>query len=197
MEAVAEDLNFNYVNKLFKLPDYKTHSEPAHNLEDDQLQNFIDVIDDNIGDLYVKNRGPDWKDDKEEEMTEPGLIFVWFTDDNDELVGYLSFKICIDDDDIFVVYLFEIHLTENFQGKKIGQQLIDQFHEFAKLLHNSSHNLYKNVTATALTVFSENERALNWYKKLNYELTGGSPVDRKLRNGKIVKPEYYLMRRSL
>ena len=32
---------------------------------------------------------------------------------------------------------------------------------------------------------------------MNYELTEGSPMDRKLRNGTVIKPVLYLMRREL
>lgn len=197
MEAIAEDLQLNFINGAFKVGKFTTHSEVAHNLSDEQLQEFIDTIDDNIGDLYVKYRGNEWKDDKEDEMTEPGLVMVWFKDDAEELVGYLSFKLCVDDDVVFVLYLFEIHLVKEYQGKKYGRQIIDQFHDFAQLLMNSKNELYRTVQGTALTVFSDNERAFKWYSNLGYKLTEGSPVDKKLRSGKVVKPEYYLMRREL
>ena len=62
---------------------------------------------------------------------------------------------------------------------------------------NSKNKLYRTVKGTALTVFSDNERAFKWYSNLGYKLTEGSPVDEKLRSGKVVKPEYYLMRRDL
>lgn len=107
MEAIAEDLQLNFINGAFKVGKFTTHSEVAHNLSDEQLQEFIDTIDDNIGDLYVKYRGNEWKDDKEDEMTEPGLVMVWFKDDAEELVGYLSFKLCVDDDGVFVLYLLK------------------------------------------------------------------------------------------
>lgn len=199
MEAIAEDLQFNFIEGAFSVGNFTTYSEVAHNLSDSQMQDFIDLIDDNIGDLYVKYRGNGWMDDKEEEMTEPGLVIVWFKDkdNDDELVGYLSFKLCVDDDDVFVLYLFEIHLAEQYQGKKYGQHIINQFHDFAKLLRNSDNNVYKTVKGTGLTVFSDNERAIKWYTNLGYKLTEGSPVDKKLRGGKVIKPEYYLMRRSI
>ncbi|RCK59377.1 hypothetical protein Cantr_07048 [Candida viswanathii] len=197
MEAIAEDVQLNYVGRVFKVGGFTTHSETAHNLADEQLQEFIDVVDDNLGDLYVKYRGNEWKDDKEDEMTEPGLLMVWFKDDLDDLVGYMSFKLCVDDDGVFVLYLFEIQLVKKYQGQKFGRQMIDQFHELTKVLQKSPNKLYQKLEGTALTVFSDNKRALKWYQGMDYKLTEGSPVDKKLRSGKVVKPEYYLMRRGL
>ncbi|CAX42006.1 histone-specific N-acetyltransferase, putative [Candida dubliniensis CD36] len=202
MEEIAEDLVLNHLTtNTFSLPNYRTHIETTHNIQENQLHDFIQLIDDNLGDLYVKSQEQNWKDNKQEEMSEPGLIYVWFTetttDDDDELVGFVSFKLCEDDDGIFVLYLFEIHLTEKYQGQKLGQLLIDQFHEFAKSLQNSSNKLYSMLEGTALTVFTKNTKALNWYKKMNYELTERSPMDKKLRNGTVIKPVLYLMRRKL
>ena len=204
MEEIAEDLSLNYLTDRFRLPNFETYIEASHNMDENQIDKFIQLIDDNLGDLYVESEQYNWKNNKKEEMLEPGLVYIWFTEttpeeeeEEEELVGFLSFKLCEDVDDVFVLYLFEIHLTQKYQGQKLGQLLIDQFHEFAKSLQNSSHELYLMLQGTALTVFSNNTRAFNWYKKMNYELTEGSPMDRKLRNGTVIKPVLYLMRREL
>ena len=127
-------------------------------MDENQIDKFIQLIDDNLGDLYVESEQYNWKNNKKEEMLEPGLVYIWFTETTRRrrrrrTSRFLSFKLCEDVDDVFVLYLFEIHLTQKYQGQKLGQLLIDQFHEFAKSLQNSSHELYLMLQGTALTVF--------------------------------------------
>ncbi|CAI5759442.1 unnamed protein product [Candida verbasci] len=191
---IAEDL-INHV-KNFNLPDIETKLEVSHLIEDDQIEKFINLIDENIGNLYELHKGEDWKEEKEVELTEPGLIFAWFEQEND-LVGYLCFKLCFDDDENLVLYLYEIHVSKTYQGNGLGKLLICQFHELVKNLKNSDNTLYQQIYGSSLTVFSDNLRALNWYKSLDYKLITNSPVDKTLRNGKIIKPQYYLMTKPI
>ncbi|EGW30800.1 uncharacterized protein SPAPADRAFT_56765 [Spathaspora passalidarum NRRL Y-27907] len=196
METIAEDLCLNRVTPIDLDEEFEFHCEPSHNIAEEEIFRFIDVIDDNIGHLYLRCKGADWKDDKEDELTEPGLIYIWFTRE-EELVGFDCFKLCLDDDNKMVLYLYEIHLTEEYQCQHFGGKLIAEFHNLAKKLKDSNHDLYKHLEGTGLTVFTDNLSALNWYENLGYKLTEASPQDKTLRNGKNVKPDYYLMRRPL
>ncbi|KAI5955290.1 NAT4 [Candida jiufengensis] len=215
MEAIAEDITSNYLSHLFSVPGFRTRLEVVDMLQEEEIERFIDIIDENIGDLYVRNKGSDWREEKEEELTEPGLIYVWLSKEEDEeeedkdevdkdedeketnkFVAYLCFKLCLDDEDKLVLYLYEIHVVKDYQGQKLGQALINRFHELTLVLKGSANNLYEQVEGTALTVFSSNEKALNWYTKMGYRILESSPQGKKLRNGKITKPSYYLMSRS-
>ncbi|RLV93273.1 Histone-specific N-acetyltransferase NAT4 [Spathaspora sp. JA1] len=196
METVAEDLCLNRITPIKLDKDIEFHCEPAHNTADEEIDRFIDVVDENLGDLYLRIKGVEWQDEKNDELTEPGLIYIWFTRD-EELVGFECFKLCLDDDNVLVLYLYEIHLTKKYQRQSFGGKLITQFHNLAKKLRDSNHDLYKHLAGTALTVFTDNSVALNWYKGFGYELTSSSPQDKVLRDGKTIKPDYYLMRRTL
>lgn len=53
------------------------------------------------------------------------------------------------------------------------------------------------VSGSGLTVFGDNLRALKWYFGLGYVLSVHSPVDRILRGGKTIAPEYYILYRPV
>lgn len=94
MEEIAEDLSLNYLTDRFRLPNFETYIEASHNMDENQIDKFIQLIDDNLGDLYVESEQYNWKNNKKEEMLEPGLVYIWFTEttpeeeEEEELVGF-------------------------------------------------------------------------------------------------------------
>ena len=74
MEEIAEDLSLNYLTDRFRLPNFETYIEASHNMDENQIDKFIQLIDDNLGDLYVESEQYNWKNNKKEEMLEPGLV---------------------------------------------------------------------------------------------------------------------------
>lgn len=54
MEEIAEDLSLNYLTDRFRLPNFETYIEASHNMDENQIDKFIQLIDDNLGDLYVE-----------------------------------------------------------------------------------------------------------------------------------------------
>ncbi|CCH40723.1 Histone-specific N-acetyltransferase NAT4 [Wickerhamomyces ciferrii] len=177
-------------------------------IEPKNVHEFVELVSINLGHFYSRNHGSNWKLDKVKEMEESGLVFVsiW---DHDQLVGFISFVDTIDDD-IRVLYLYEIQINPNHQGKSLGKLFINYFHDLAKYLSKINNKIYSNynnnnphdyldrtetLKGTKLTVFSDNS-VLDWYIKLGYDKSEDSPQDRKLRSGKVIKPEYYLLFRS-
>ncbi|KAI5965580.1 NAT4 [Candida pseudojiufengensis] len=197
MEEISSHIKENFTSNKFSLPNFNTKIEVGELIDDAYCQEFVNMIDENIGDLYERHKGKDWREEKMIELEEPGLIFIWLTNFKDVIIAYLSFKLCLDDDDVLVLYLFEIHILKEYQNQKIGQQLIDEFHNLVLSLKNSSNKLYQNLKGSALTVFADNEIALNWYQNMGYALTRNSPKNKILRNQKVIKPSYYLMRKSI
>ncbi|ODV64412.1 GNAT family N-acetyltransferase ASCRUDRAFT_17576, partial [Ascoidea rubescens DSM 1968] len=134
---------------------------------------------------------------------------------NTTIVGFLSFKLVFNQFDknnlYYYFYLFEIHINPNYQNSKLGSILIDKYHSLANLLNGNPQlksllQLKKNyrIKKYYLSVFSKNFIAINWYiNKLNYKKLSkndfGSnelltvPEDKILRNGKIIKPIYYIL----
>lgn len=180
----------------------------VRSLDDDQFDQIIDLIDLNLGVYYQTRLGKDWKDEKRDEMEESGLVYILYSilsADNsklNKLVAFISVKL-VAELTAKVLYLYEIHIDPAFQSLGIGSTLISGFHDLAAKLNDSGDDKnnvsspYFDNEGTGLTVFSDNDRALNWYFKLGYNFTLDSPRDKVLRNKKVVKPSYYLLTRPL
>lgn len=167
---------------------------PVHKLTWPKLDQFLQLLDNTIGDLYSMIVGPEWKKEKVIEMQETGLVAVWYQNADADLMAFVTFMLVVELGQKRL-YLFEIHVHPKFQGSKLGSQLIEGFHKLARSL-NSYNDPLLSCKGTSLTVFSKNERAFSWYTKLGYRLSEESPTDRTLRSGKIVKPDYYIMSRD-
>lgn len=171
------------------------HLAPIYRMPKEMLVKCVNLVESNLEAFYVKHQGLGWKSDKVKEMQEIGLIYIWYTDSKNDVVGFISFMVTYSDE-YKVLYLYEIHVSSNYHSMKIGTQLIDKLHELSHHLNNVSSNQYKyrhfSNDGTALTVFSDNIKALQWYYKLGYQLTEDSPRDKVLRS-KVIKPDYYLL----
>ncbi|KAK5780796.1 N-terminal L-serine N(alpha)-acetyltransferase NatD PWA37_003451 [Arxiozyma heterogenica] len=200
------------------------------------LKKFLNILDINLGKIYkevshqIYNNQKSWEVNKWEEMLSPGLIYVsyWRTDtDRDKStdlqpVLFLSFMLTeeIDVSRIgaieFVVYLYEIQILPELRGLGIGQRLLGCLKDTSMGYNNcdgNSKSVFKNdtiISAIVLTVFSENEVAIRFYKKLQFRYTVGSPrdelIDRianrtrkrqstanSVTNQHVIKPIYYLL----
>jgi hypothetical protein len=170
--------------------------DPVHLVPSHRLHQFADLIESNLNDYYVSAQGTNWKENKLQEMTEPGLIYGWCME-QDDLVMFILFKLC-NNEDLKVLYLYEIQISKPFQKANLGSTLMSCFHKLVSVLNNCtlkndcSHYLH-GIDGTALTVFPKNTIAANWYFKLGYNYTQLSPRPRTLRNGKMVYPSYYTL----
>ena len=197
-DLIAADIIQHHMQGLFGFSGYETNIFQSKDVSKLLLKIAVDIIEQTIGKLYLQHNGRGWKREKKVELSESGLIFVFIADPKtNNTVAFMCFKLCPDTEDQSVLYLYEIHVTSEYQGRGLGQILINKFHELAIDLKKSSNSLYKRLTGTALTVFSNNERTLSWYKNMNYSLTADSPLDKVLRHGNVLKPDYYLLKRPL
>ncbi|ODQ79678.1 hypothetical protein BABINDRAFT_161396 [Babjeviella inositovora NRRL Y-12698] len=165
----------------------------AAEISPELLKKIALIIDTNLAAFYVARDGPRWMDLKLVEMKEAGLVYVYYTPptDPDQIACFLSFLITYESG-VKVLYLYEVHVLQQFQGKRLGARLLAGLHQLATDLQQNGGALY-NPVGTALTVFSDNTKAFAWYKKEKYILSPGSPQDKRLRSGKLRKPEYYIM----
>lgn len=181
--------------------DFARICKPEHQIQVSMISRLIKVIDECMGDLYVKHKGVDWRQEKIEELTEPGLVMLWYAD-GINICGFLSFKLVMESYGK-ALYLYEIQILPQYQGKGVGARLMEQFHQLASLVNSQTSNTelelhsLLSTEATSLTVFSDNEKAFAWYKRNGYVECSDSPVDRVLRNGTVIKPPYYLLTRPL
>lgn len=186
----------------------------VHRLDEDDVCSCLELLDRNLGPIYSAVNGVHWKSGKREEMAERGLVYVLIRGRDDEaLVGFLSMKL-VNDYELSVVYLYEIQLCGQWRNRGLGTSLMKQLDQIVPAI-NASGTLKKlwyrqypeeytdkndpslELSGIGLTVFSENQGAFNLYTKLGYVLHPDSPKDRVLRNGKIIKPQYYMLEKKL
>lgn len=160
---------------------------------DKMLDQFLDILDVNLGEKYTKvskkiyeNARP-WKVNKLEEMRSPGLVYVSYWDEeSDEPMLFLSFMLTEEDgfteDDklLSVVYLYEIQILPSLRNRKLGTRLLAEHLQDAcsRLRSENGELLEYPLIGIELTVFSDNENAIKFYKSIGMELTPDSPRDR-------------------
>lgn len=166
----------------------------------DNISAFVDLIDDCMGKLYKSHKGPSWKEDKILELSEVGLVSVWYSPES-KATNCVHALIVFKMTDLSygkTLYLYEIQVTPDCQGFHVGSKLISRFHDYAFHLQLTaseqspacSHSGFCHTDYTGLTVFSDNDRALEWYEKLGYTLSDDSPLDKNIRT-RVIKPDYY------
>ncbi|KAF3985204.1 hypothetical protein FT663_03175 [Candidozyma haemuli var. vulneris] len=167
------------------------------------IEETVRLVDQCMGPLYVSHKGKNWKNHKADELKEIGLLFIWYSvEGSSEMSALVVCKLVSEQ----TLYLYEIQVHPDVQNNHLGSKLMDGFHKLAKKLDETSLNdnteldetLRWNCTTeyTGLTVFPDNEKALRWYKRLGYDHSPGSPIDRKTRL-RVIKPDYYELEREV
>lgn len=161
-------------------------------LDRHQLLQCLNVVDANLGDEYTKVEGENWKEKKLHEMQEFCLTYVLLMH-NTDLAGFMSMKLVVDND-LHVLYLYEIQLLPDYTGQSFGSQILHAFNKVPDALNESKRFLerFEPVQGTSLTVFSKNVRALKFYERNGYVLAEQSPTDTTTANG-VRQPAYYIM----
>lgn len=197
-EAVASSARETFPTALKSPTLTQVHFSTAHGASEALIDQLLALIEANLGLFYSKREGSNWTAKKREEMRETGLVYIYHTDKEGLVVFFLSCKLVLEEDGKYL-YLYEIHVEKLYQGQEIGQQLLGGFHKLAGHIKGLSggRNSHFSIKGTALTVFSDNERALKWYLRTGYNYTPWLPRDTKLRGGRVKKPLLYLLSRSL
>ncbi len=134
---------------------------------------------------------------KKKEMLLPDMKYLlWWQSDVGEpidpqadhgLIGFASFMITYEDGHE-VIYIYEIHFEESYQGRGYGGHLMDVVEAIGREV---------GVEKAMLTVFNSNRRAVKWYHKRGYDLDEYSPGARKFRDGTIKEPKYLILSKEL
>lgn len=208
---------------------YIDESKPTVTTSNDRviLKQFLKILDINLGGIYkrvsyqIYDNRKSWKYNKWEEMLSPGLIYVSYWDmDTEDVMLFLSFMLTEEMDvskrgvNEVIVYLYEIQLLPKIRRIGIGQRLMRCLKESSIEYNKSATNINSRIKAIVLTVFSENEKAINFYRKLQFQFTVGSPRDEPIDrianrtrkrqnidrttttttiNQEVIKPIYYLL----
>lgn len=108
-----------------------------------------------------------------------------------EVLGFLSFMLTIEDD-LEVVYCYEIHLKPQLRGRRIGATLMRAMEQIG---------LEVGIGKTMLTVFTSNVDARTFYERLGYTLYDeeAPPPRKRLRSRttEAAKPTYVILAKDL
>ncbi|KAL8802808.1 MAG: hypothetical protein Q9182_003568 [Xanthomendoza sp. 2 TL-2023] len=124
---------------------------------------------------------------KRKEMRLPDLRYLLLTDSTAHVQGFLSFMLTYEDGHE-VIYCYELHLSPLVQRRGLGRHLMGLIDGVGKRA---------GVEKSMLTVFVENQAALNFYEKLGYSKDEYSPEPRKMRHGTVKMPTYVILSKSL
>ncbi|CAL3970014.1 hypothetical protein PZA11_006332 [Diplocarpon coronariae] len=102
--------------------------------------------------------------------------------------GFVSFMPTFEDD-IAVLYCYEIHLSSRLRGTGFGTTLMQYLLAIGQRIPETKKLM--------LTVFTRNERAANFYRKLGFLRDEFSPPPRILRNGTQVDAEYVILSKPI
>ena len=157
------------------------------------LEECLQLIESTSADDY-RNSEMKWSvSKKRKEMLLPDMRYVVLMETNEnnsngpKVAAFVSYMITYEDGKE-VVYCYEIHLTEAWQGKGIGRNLMELVEGVGRKV---------GVEKSMLTVFKANERAVKMYERIGYSEDEFSPGPRKLRNGTVKEPSYVILSKDL
>jgi GNAT superfamily N-acetyltransferase len=129
------------------------------------------MFEENMGALYKKSSwGLDLKEREEELSHNDARFLLVMNTVSNEVMGYCHFRFDTDDEDDptqVVVYVFELQVGKSYRRYGMGQRLMEIVHRIAR---------NAGLTKVMLTVFTFNEIAQGFYKKLGYVQDETSPA---------------------
>lgn len=164
----------------------------ARQLQPWQLKSCLDLVELTSAEDY-RNSEAGWsRTKKRKEMRLPDLRYLLLQEhkvgpSSPELAGFVSFMITYEDGHE-VIYVYEIHLRPDCQGKGLGRTLMT-------VVATIGSNI--GLTKAMLTVFKANKSASDWYAKLGYSIDEFSPPARRLRGGVMKEPTYLILSKAL
>ena len=210
LSAVANDLALNsFRERLLEPallhfgwpPDQPLTLYSSADIPDRELQSCYELI---RSSLKAEYRASSWGwsgKKKLKEMKEDHMRYLTVhqqlpasTDHNPaspRLLGFLSFMLTVEDD-IEVVYCYEVHLVPELRGQGLGAKLMRIMEHVGKMA---------GVSKSMLTVFTSNPGAQNFYDRLGYTLYDEeAPAPKKRlrsRTTEEAKPTFVILAKDL
>ena len=101
--------------------------------------------------------------------------------------AFVSFMLTMEDG-YFVVYIYEIHLSQQLQGNGIGAWMME-------IVEGAGTKA--RCQKAMLTVWRSNEGARRLYERLGWAEDEFSPAPRRMRGGRVMECEYVIMSKRL
>lgn len=129
----------------------------------DETTQVFNLVKDNMKSLYEAS---DWgwnEGEKRKEMMEERARYLLVTESGKtDIVGMVHFRFDLGDDDVEVLYCYEIQLLETFRGKGLGKLLMMSLELMGKVA---------KMQKVVLTVFKDNEKGVKFFtEQLKYEI---------------------------
>lgn len=205
---------------------FSRSSGSASVLGSDRIESLLLLLDNCLGNLYTIHKGPNWKEVKRKEMIDLALVYLWYEKD-EQVACFVSFrtvnesygkslylyeihvnpllqgnKVGANLMNLFLMLAQTLrslgeHANQKSAGSTNNSTISEELQKVFEKISSMSSIRFLDIVGTGLTVFSDNTRVLKWYSNLGYTFTRDSPVDRVLRGGKVIRPEYYLLFRPL
>lgn len=158
----------------------------AQVMTDSDLQACLEIISETSKDDY-KNSSIGWKPSrKKREMKDLDMKYLTIRDGN-VINGFASFMFTRDED-LAVLYIYEIHLRSTLRGKGLGKRLMALIEDAARLA---------GVEKCMLTVFKSNTMAWKWYESMGYGIDETNPGDLVLRGGRVKTSDYLILSKKV
>ncbi|KAI9171729.1 putative N-acetyltransferase [Paramyrothecium foliicola] len=155
-------------------------------LSEEEAEECFRLVEKTSGDDY-RSSSVGWHPAvKRKEMRSPDLRYLVVKDGDGKLKGFTSMMPTFENGEP-VVYCYEIHLEPELQRTGLGKQLMQHVMDVAENV--------PSVRKTMLTCFLSNLNGRNFYEKMGFVTDPSSPGERKLRGGKVVKPDYVILSR--
>lgn len=141
----------------------------ARNVTETVFQDLLALFEQNMGELY---RNSSWGLDpsaKAAELRHDMARYLLVQTPTNHVVAFMHYRFEYDDDDQpkeVVLYVYEIQVDQRFQRRGLGKALMAISEQIA---------VQAEVAKVMLTVFTKNHDAMEFYKRLNYEIHSSSP----------------------
>ena len=150
---------------------YVTNSCKAHELSPKRRVQVMDILRDNMKEMYVK---ADWGWNEVEKRKEvfhkmSRIVTLSPVSNPLEVSAFVSFRFLWDDDDepeYPVLYCYELQVHRNMQKKGAGLALMRMLQQIA---------MCTEMKKVSLTVFKSNAAAMAFYKKAGFIIDSSSP----------------------
>jgi len=104
-----------------------------------------------------------------------------------EVKGFVSIM-PTHEDDYETLYIYEIHLHPDLQGAGLGASIMGLVQGMAEKIE---------VEKIMLSVWTRNEKAVAFYRRMGFDKDEFSPEPRVLRNGSVKECEYLIMSKAV
>lgn len=117
-------------------------------------------------------------------MRDPDLRYILVRDPSSQVQGFTSLMPTLEEGQP-VVYCYEIHLKPELRGTGLASLLMSMLETVAAEV--------EVIEKVMLTVFTCNQRAVEFYQRCGFERDEISPQPRTLRGGKVKMPDYEIL----